>query len=270
MERSLQLPAEGPLAGKIAVVTGASRGIGRAIAEEFAREGARVAVTSRGQASVDVVAAAIRETGGDAIAIACDVGKADQIEAMIEQVAGHWGGIDILVNNAQSFGTREQPSAANLSTALEDVSDAEWDWVFDTGVRATLKAMQAAFPHMKARGGGSIINFGSRRGITGPADSAAYNANKEAIRGLSRTATNAWGRYGIRCNVINPVIETDAARGEFEKAPGTREKTERMIPLKRWGQPRDCARIAVFLGSDDSSYLSGMTFMADGGLTTLP
>lgn len=260
----------GALQGKTAIVTGASRGIGRAIAEEYAREGARVAVTSRTQASVDEVVAGIRAKGGDAIALACDVGEPPQIAAMVRTVIAAFGGIDILVNNAQGFGTRTHPAAANWSTPLAEVTDAEWDWLFDSGVKATLKVMQAVFPHMKAGGGGSIINFGSRRGIMGPPTSAAYNANKEAIRGLSRTATNEWGPFGIRCNVINPVIETDAARGEFAKTPGSREKTERAIPLRRWGQPEDCARIAVFLAGDDSGYLTGMTFMADGGLTTLP
>jgi NAD(P)-dependent dehydrogenase (short-subunit alcohol dehydrogenase family) len=258
------------LAGKVAIVTGASRGIGKAIVEAYAAEGARVAVTSRSLSSVEPIVAEIKANGGEAVAIACDVGEPAQIAAMVDATVAAFGGVDILVNNAQSFGTREQPSASNWATALEDVTDAEWDWLFDSGVKATLKAMQAAFPHMKARGGGSIINFGSRRGILAPPTSVAYNANKEAVRGLSRTATNEWGRFGIRCNVINPVIETDAARGEFAKAPGSREKTERAIPLRRWGQPEDCARIAVFLASDASSYLSGMTFMVDGGLTTLP
>lgn len=260
----------GILDGKIAIVTGAGRGIGRAIAEEYAKEGARVAVTSRTQASVDKVVAGIRADGGEAIALACDVGNPAHITAMVEATVAAFGGVDILVNNAQGFGTRAEPAAANWSTPLAEVTDAEWDWLFDSGVKATLRAMQAVFPHMKARGGGSIINFGSRRGIMAPPTSVAYNANKEAIRGLSRTATNEWGPFGIRCNVINPVIETDAARGEFAKAPGSREKTERAIPLRRWGQPEDCARIAVFLAGPDSAYLTGMTFMADGGLTSLP
>jgi NAD(P)-dependent dehydrogenase (short-subunit alcohol dehydrogenase family) len=150
------------------------------------------------------------------------------------------------------------------------VTDEEWDFVFDTGVKATLRCMQAAFPHMKAQGEGRIINFGSRRGILGMTDSTAYNANKEAIRALSRTASNSWGRYGINVNVINPAIETDAARAEFEKFPGLRAKLEKQIPLRRWGQPYDCARVAVFLAGPDSSFVTGMTFMVEGGLTTLP
>ncbi len=130
--------------------------------------------------------------------------------------------------------------------------------------------MQAVFPHMQARGGGRIINFGSRRGITSEPDSAAYNCSKEAIRALSRTAANGWGQYGINVNVINPVIETDAARGMFAQQPGIRDRTEKAIPLRRWGTPHDCARVAVFLAGPDASYLTGMTFTVDGGLTSLP
>jgi NAD(P)-dependent dehydrogenase (short-subunit alcohol dehydrogenase family) len=156
------------------------------------------------------------------------------------------------------------------STALEELTDEEWDWTFDTGVKATLRAMQAVFPYMKEHGGGRIVNFASRRGIMCNPDSAAYNCSKEAVRALSRTAANAWGQYGITVNVLNPVIETDAARGVFDQSPGIRERVEQQIPLRRWGQPVDCARVAVFLAGPDSAYLSGMTFMVDGGLTALP
>jgi NAD(P)-dependent dehydrogenase (short-subunit alcohol dehydrogenase family) len=189
---------------------------------------------------------------------------------MVAQTVDAFGAVDVLVNNAQSFGTRAEPAVSSPLTLLEELTDEEWDWTFDSGVKATLRAMQFAFPHMKAAGQGSIINFGSRRGIMCNPESAAYNCNKEATRALTRTASNAWGRYGIRVNVINPVIETDSARGVFAQSPGTREATEQQIPLRRWGQPYDCARAAVFLAGADSSYITGMTLMVEGGLTTLP
>jgi NAD(P)-dependent dehydrogenase (short-subunit alcohol dehydrogenase family) len=260
----------GILDGKIAIVTGATRGIGRAIAEEYAKEGAHVAVASRTKSSVEAVAAEIKANGGSAIGVACDIGDASQITAMVQQTVAAFGGVDILVNNAQGFGTRASPTVSNRVTPLEEFTEEEWDWIYDTGVRATLRTMQAAFPHMKARGGGSIINFGSRQGVVGAANSAAYNSCKEAIRGLSRTATNEWGQYNIRVNVINPAIETDAARNHFKLYPGSREHALEIMPLRRWGQPIDCARVAVFLAGPDSSYLSGMTFAVDGGITTLP
>jgi len=260
----------GVLQGKIAIVTGAGRGIGRAIAEEYAAEGARVAVASRTKSTVDEVVDTIASAGGEAIGIVCDVGDPEQIRSVVSQTVDAYGTVDILVNNAQSFGTRAAPMGHSAPTLLQDVSEDEWDWVFETGVKATLRAMQAVFPHMLAQGGGRIINFGSRRGIMCNPDSVAYNANKEAIRALSRTAANAWGQHGINVNVINPVIETDSARGVFADYPGTRERTEQQIPVRRWGQPYDCARVAVFLAGPDSGYLTGMTMMVEGGMTTLP
>lgn len=261
---------EGVLAGKVAIVTGASRGIGRAIAEEYAAEGARVVVASRTVATVNEVVAEIHAKGGTALGIECDVGCPDQLRALVDKTIEVFGGVDILVNNAQSFGTRAKPLGYAQDCPLEDLSEDEWDWTFETGAKATLRLMQLVFPHMKARGGGRIINFGSRRGVMSPPVSAAYNACKEAIRSLTRTAANGWGQFGINVNVINPVIETDAARGIFLQHPEVRKKAEQEIPLRRWGQPHDCARVAVFLAGPDSSYITGMTFMVEGGLTTLP
>jgi NAD(P)-dependent dehydrogenase (short-subunit alcohol dehydrogenase family) len=176
---------------KVALVTGAGRGIGRAIAEQYAIEGARVAVASRTPSTVDDVVATIKAAGGDAIGIVCDVGDATQIRDMVDQTAGAFGTVDILVNNAQSFGTRAAPLGHNPPTALEDLSEEEWDWTFDTGAKATLRAMQAAFPYMKAAGGGRILNFGSRRGLLCNPDSAAYNCTKEAIRARTPGASTA-------------------------------------------------------------------------------
>jgi NAD(P)-dependent dehydrogenase (short-subunit alcohol dehydrogenase family) len=260
----------GSLEGQVSVITGAGRGIGRAIAVEYAKEGSLVAVTSRTPANVDAVVAEIRAAGGHALGIPCDVSEKQQITDMVAQVVAELGPVDVLVNNAQGFGSKANPTASSPVTRVEEVTDEEWDFVFDTGVKATLRAMQAVFPGMKAKGGGRIINFGSRRGIFGTVDSTAYNANKEAIRAVSRTAANAWGKHGINVNVINPAIETDAARSEFDKFPGLRDTIEKQIPLRRWGQPYDCARVAVFLAGPDSAYLTGMTFMVEGGLTTLP
>lgn len=260
----------GILEGQVAIVTGAGRGIGKAIALEYAAEGAHVAVSSRGSTSVDSVVASITDAGGSAIGITCDVGERDAIYRMVDRTIEHFGGVDILVNNAQSFGTRAQPAPSAPVSPLEDLSEEEFDWTFETGAKATLRTMQAVFPTMKERGGGRIINFGSRRGIVSHPESPAYNATKEAIRSLTRTAAVAWGQYGIRANVINPVIETDSAHSDFALHPGMQEKARREIPLRYWGQPRDCARIAVFLAGPDSAYLSGMTFFAEGGMTTLP
>ena len=259
----------GLLQDKVAIVTGASRGIGRAIAGEYAKEGARVVVASRTADSVEAAAAEICADGGEAIGIACDMGDREQIRAMVAQAADRLGGVDILVNNAQAFGTRAKPARANPPTPLEDMSEAEWDWVFDTGLKGTLFAMQECFPHMKKRGGGAIINFGSMRGTIATPYTAAYSATKEAIRALSRTAAMEWGEHAIRVNVINPVIATDAYRADVptEEAQAAFEST---IPLRFMGQPMDAARVAVFLAGPDSRYLTAQTIYVDGGLVSIP
>lgn len=257
------------LAGKVAIVTGAGRGIGRAIAEEYAVEGASVVVASKSEASVAATVDAIRSRGGEALGVTCDVGISAQVGDMVGQAVAAYGGLDILVNNAQGFGTRSDPQPKNPATPLEDMDEAQWDWVFDTGLKGTLYAMQAAFPHMKARGGGRIINFGSMRGIISTPGTAAYNVTKEAIRSLSRTAANEWGQHGINVNIINPVIETDAYREDLP-TPDMRAQFEQTIPLRRVGQPRDCARVAVYLAGADSSYVTGMTFNVDGGIVSHP
>lgn len=259
----------GALSGKVAIVTGAGRGIGRGIAEEFAAEGARVVVASRTAHSVDDVATAITAAGGEAIGITCDMGDKAQVQAMVAQAAARFGRIDVLVNNAQGFGTRAQPMGANPPIPLEDFTHEEWDWVYQTGFTGTLTAMQAAFPHMKRNGGGAIINFGSMRGTISTPFTAAYNVTKEAIRALSRTAANEWGKHGIRVNVINPVIATDAYFNDVS-TPDARAAFEQTIPVGFMGVPHDVARLAVFLAGADARYLTGQTIYADGGLVSLP
>lgn len=257
------------LKDKVAIVTGATRGIGRGIAEEFAREGAYVVVASRTQRTVDDMVEAITRSGGQAIGIHCDMGESDAVRAMVADVAAQLGSVDVLVNNAQGFGTKTEPAGANPPIALEEFGEEEWDWVYRTGFTGTLVAMQAAFAHMKKAGGGSIINFGSGRGTIATPFTAAYNVTKEAVRTLSRTAANEWGKHGIRTNVINPVIATDAYFADVD-TPEAREAFEKTIPVGFIGVPRDVGRLAVFLASDDARYINGQTIQADGGLASFP
>jgi NAD(P)-dependent dehydrogenase (short-subunit alcohol dehydrogenase family) len=260
----------GKLQGKTALVTGAGRGIGRAISLDFAREGAQVVVTSRTASTVDSVVDEIRSFGGDAIGVYCDVGFRDQIHHAVAAAVTKYGTVDILVNNAQGFGTAERPAGAPAYCRLEEFTDEEWDFTFQTGVKATFWAMQAVFPHMKARGG-KIINFGSGNGIGAMKGTAAYNATKEAIRSLSRTGAAEWGRYGINVNVIVPMIVTDAANEFMADRPGVQEKLTAGIPLKRMGDVnRDVGPVAVFLASSDSDYMTGQTFHVDGGQILRP
>ncbi|MBS7669083.1 SDR family NAD(P)-dependent oxidoreductase [Croceicoccus gelatinilyticus] len=259
------------LKDKVAIVTGAGRGIGRAIALAYGREGAKVVVASRTQSTVDDVAKEINDAGGTAIGVACDVGHRDEVFACVDKAVEAFGTVNIVVNNAQGFGTEADPQPSTVFVACEDTDEVEWEYTFRTGATASLWFMKAAFPHMKKSGYGRVINFASSSGQIGFEGNTCYNATKEAIRSLSRTAAREWGQYGITVNIINPALETrafdkwKAARPEFVEA--LKEK----IPMRRLGEPeRDAGPLAVFIASEGASYITGQTFMLEGGMHTLP
>lgn len=253
------------LKNKIAIITGAGRGIGRGIALRYGEEGMRVVVASRTASTVEAVVNEIKAAGGTAIGITCDVGDQDQIKSMVRQTVEAFGAVDVLVNVAQGFGTPSEPAGSPVVTPLEQYRDEEWEHTFRTGATATLWVMKAVFPHMKERGG-SIINFGSKWGIEGYPGTAAYNATKEAIRALTRTGAREWGKYGIKVNCINPVIQTDAAASVAKDRPDLMEHLVKLTPAGRLGDPyRDAGGLAAFLASGDSDFLTGHTFPLDGG-----
>jgi 2-hydroxycyclohexanecarboxyl-CoA dehydrogenase len=257
------------LQGKVAIVTGAGRGIGRGISLAFAKEGARVVLASRSEGPLNAVEAEIQLLGADALAVACDVGDLAQIGAMVEAGVAAFGPIDILVNNAQSWGAPGERTVGTPSVPPEDLPDDWWDHTFQTGVKATFACCKAVFPSMRERGG-KIINFGSSVGVNGGAGMADYAANKEAIRGLSRSLARAWGRYAINVNVICPAIETDALAEVARANPQLVEASRIGRPIPRFGDAeRDAGALAVFLASPESDYLTGGTFMLDGGNTML-
>ncbi|MBB3804817.1 NAD(P)-dependent dehydrogenase (short-subunit alcohol dehydrogenase family) [Xanthomonas arboricola] len=233
----------------MAIVTGAGRGIGRATAKLFAAEGAKVAVLSRTPANVDAVVADITAAGGTALGIACDIGEAAQLTAAIDTVAATYGGIDILVNNAFD------PSVP-FSSILE-LSAEQLQRNLDLGPVAYLRAMQAAYPYLKASGAGRIINFGSMAGVVGMAGYGPYNMAKEAIRALTRTAAREWGADKITVNTILPVAQT---WGPEANVPAPTN------PLGRYGSPEeDIAPVVLFLASADSQFITGSSLTPDGG-----
>lgn len=259
------------LENTVAIVTGAGRGIGRGIAVEFAKEGAHVVVASRSQGSIDGALEEISAIGGKATGMVCDVGVQQDIDRVVSQTVGQLGGLDILVNAAQSFGTVSDPSPSLGETPLEAFRDDEWEHTFLTGPTASYWFMKAAFPHLNASGRGRVINFGSCYGQFGSPRSVAYNAAKEATRALTRTAANEWGQHGITCNVINPGIRTDAMEGYFEAFPEVEATALQRIPMRRFGHAySDAGRLAVFIAGPDASFLTGMTFMLDGGYYMSP
>lgn len=255
----------GRLSGKVAVVTGAGRGIGGGVARALAADGARVALASRSKDPLEGVAAEIHARGGEALALVCDVGVRADVDRVVSTTADTYGRIDILVNNAQSWGPPGANALAPPPTPFEELPEAWWDHTFQTGVKATFYFCQAVFPHMKSRGG-KIINFGSPSAVAGRPGMVDYGANKEAIRGLTKSLAREWGPHGINVNVICPVVETDALRQARQREPNRAEAALEVVPMRRLGDAdRDAGPLAVFLASGDSDYLTGHTFMLDGG-----
>lgn len=237
------------LIGKVALVTGSGRGIGRAIAKLFASEGAKIAVVSLTPANVDAVVADIRAAGGTAIGIPTDISNAEQVKAAVDKAVEAFGRLDILVNNAFD-------SSAPYSTVL-DLSVEQLQRNFDTGPIAYLRFMQAAYPHLKASGEGRIINFGSPAAVMGLLGCTPYNMAKEAVRALTRTAAREWGADKITVNNMLPIAET--WRPEHNVPPPTNA-------LGRYGTPEaDIAPAVLFLASKDSQFITGSSLTADGG-----
>jgi NAD(P)-dependent dehydrogenase (short-subunit alcohol dehydrogenase family) len=254
------------LAGRTAIVTGAGRGIGRAIAELYAREGARVVIASRSADGCASAVEAIVAAGGTAIAKPTNAGIKSDVIDMVGFAVETYGRIDVLVNNAQSWGTRDRPTGMPLPTPLESFDEAELDWTFDTGFRGTLWAMQAAFPHMRERGG-RIVNFASWYGAIGNAGTLGYNITKEAVRSLTRTAAREWARHGITVNVVEPAAKTDAANNIERANPEAMAAAVAAIPMGRLGDPHlDVAPAVLFLATDDARFITGQTLGVDGGM----
>ncbi len=243
------------LDGKVAVVTGCSQGIGLAIAQAFAREGAAVVISARRGDAIQEAAEKIRKSGGKAVGVQSDVSRREDADRTIATAAEEFGRIDILVNNAQT--TRQ--------AKVEDITDEAINLTLGSGLLGTLYHMQAAFPYLRKQGG-SVINFGTRQGIYGEPGDGIYGAGKEGIRALSRSAAREWGQLGIRINVINPAAASPAAREFLDANPERAQKYYDDISLRRFGEPdEDIAPVAVFLASDESRYLTGQTLNADGG-----
>lgn len=240
----------GRLSGKVAIVTGAGRGIGRATAKLFAAEGAKVAVLSLTPANVDSVLADIEAAGGTALGVVCDISNADQIKAAVDRVVTAYGGIDVLVNNAFD------PSAP-LSSII-DLSSEQLQRNFEMGPIAYLRTMQACYPYLKMSGEGRIINFGSMAGVIGLVGYGPYNMAKEAVRALTRTAAREWGADKITVNNVLPVADTWGAAAADMPPPAN--------ALARYGSPEeDVAPVVLFLASKDAQFLTGYSLTPDGG-----
>lgn len=245
------------LQAKVALITGGSRGIGAAIVERFAEQGAQVAFTYRSSADqANAIVASINEKGGKAKAYQSDAASYEQAEALVKQVLEDFGKIDILINNA----------GITQDTLMLRMSEEQWDKVINTNLKSVFNlTKQVLRPMMKNRGG-SIINMSSIVGITGNAGQANYAASKAGIIGFSKSIAKEVGSRNIRCNVIAPgFIETDMTDALDEK---TKDAYLSNIPLRRLGKAEEVADVCVFLGSDLSNYVSGQTLSVCGALNT--
>ena len=246
----------GQLEGKVAVVTGGSRGIGRAIALALAGEGAAVAVNYRvrADAAADVVAA-IEGAGGKAIAVQADVRDADAVKALMKTAKAELGGVGILVNNAGVL----------RDNYLAFMSEAQWDEVVDTSLKAAFLCTKAASRMMMSARCGRIINISSDAALVGDMQRANYCAAKAGLLGLTRAAARELAPYGVTVNAIAPgIIETDMTA---DMAEDKRKTLVGLIPLGAFGQPEDVAAMALFLASDAARYVTGQVFPVDGGLS---
>jgi len=244
------------LEGKVAVVTGSSKGIGKSIAQALAEQGAKVVISSRSQEAVDAVASEFKTEGHDAVGIACHIGKEEQRKQLIEKTIAHYGGVDVLVNNA----------AINpVFGPLENAGDEAFDKIMDVNLKAPWILSNLALPSMKERGGGSIINIASVEALHPGSGLGLYSASKAALVMLTKNQAKEWGQYGVRSNALCPgLIKTkfSAALWQNEKML---QKLERSIPAGRMGMPNEMTGIVGLLASNAGAYMTGGVYTADGG-----
>lgn len=246
------------LDGKVAIVTGASKGIGEAMAVGLASFGARVVVSSRKAEACEAVVGRIAEAGGEAIAVAAHMGDMDQARGLAEAAVARWGRLDIVINNAATnpvFGPVLQ------------TDESAFDRIMAVNVKGPFELCKAAQPHMAAQGGGAIVNIASVGGLSPEPFLGIYSVSKAAIISLTKVLAKEWGPAGIRSNVICPgLIQTKFSSALWQNE-SILEHVLRDVPMGRIGTPDEMAGLAVFLCSDAASYVNGGVYTADGGFT---
>ena len=249
------------LSRKVAFVTGGGTGIGRACALAFAAEGAQVAVAGRRKEPLAAVVREIQSSGGKALAVTCDIIDRGAVEAAISSVALYFGRLDAIVNNAGTV----------VVATAEETSDEDWSRVLATNLTGTFNVSRAAIPVLRKSGGGSIVNIGSYLGIVGRRSRAAYCAAKAGVAGLTRAMALDHAQDNIRVNCVCPaIVETELSLLFLSRAAdpeAARRQRLAELPLGRFGKPEDVALMALYLASDESSWVTGTVFPIDGGQT---
>ena len=253
----MEEPIARRLKGRVAVITGGGQGVGWGISRRFAREGAALLLAQRNADNGERAAQELRQEFGVTVDfLKTDVTVRGEVDRMVAHAVERLGGLDILVNNA----------GGSFPKKLENHTDEDMARGLDLNFWSAFWAMRAAFPHMKAKGRGRIINLGSLNGVNAHMFTAQYNVGKEAIRALSRTAAVEWTQFGINTNVICPATTSPATEVYQRDFPEMMEGMMQQIPRRRLGDPeKDVGGVAAFLASDDSAHVTGMTFFVDGG-----
>ncbi len=251
------------LAGKVAIVTGGGSGIGRATALLFAQEGARVVVADYAPEGGQETVRMIQQHGGEALFVESDVSNAEDMQRLVQTTVDAYGRIDILVNNA----------AVTIPASVVDATEEVWDKTMEIDLKGVFLLSKYAIPHMINGGGGSVINMASMCGLVASPNQAPYSAAKGGVVALTRQMAIDYARYNIRVNGIAPSeVRTPMFLGFINHAPDPEKKMQELvarIPMGRVAEPEEIARAALFLASDESSYITGVTLPVDGGLTAM-
>jgi NAD(P)-dependent dehydrogenase (short-subunit alcohol dehydrogenase family) len=246
------------LSGRVAIVTGASRGLGRYAARALAHAGADLAVTSRSAARLQDTVSEIEEIGRQALALELDVNHVPAIDAMVEKAVAEYGKVDILVNNA----------GRNLRKPAVEITEEDWHYVVDTNLKGEFFVAQAVAKRMIPRGYGRIINIGSVTTVFGYAGVTPYCASRGGVKQMTMSLADDWGKHGITVNCLSPGwFRTEQTEQLYQNEAWVEYLTER-IPLNRPGKPNDLDGAVVFLASEASEYITGQTLLVDGGITT--